>query len=220
MNDSVFKVGDIVWCVSNDGFATAVIIGINGEEYTFVDTRDLKEFKNKLSDFSTIEPQEQIPPTYLHLSSFNNLNHCLRKAKKYEQYGIKIAVIDDGRTVYKTGDPIEVSPYVVPENIIFYHWSDPNVVQPNYAWHFIYLHGKAEYFNQSRCGANDWYWNAPDLILSNVPIPEEPGEYRAKLYGKDVIAVLADRHGWMSGRACFEDDLEALAHCRDVAAWR
>jgi hypothetical protein len=64
--------------------------------------------------------------------------------------------------------------------------------------------------------------DAPDLVVADQPMPTKPGEYPAKLYGMDVIAVI-DYHPimkkLMAGRCAAVNDVEGLAHARDVKNW-
>lgn len=98
-----------------------------------------------------------------------------------------------------------------------YHYSDPNA--KNYhPWHFVYAHGEAEIYNgQQMQHLEDR--SADDLLCSDQPMPTQEGEYKAKLYGKDVIVVIAKNH-FLKGRAALTTDIVALEHCRKPEDWR
>jgi hypothetical protein len=101
----------------------------------------------------------------------------------------------------------------------FYHDYDPDHLEDD-RWHFVYLHGEAEEFNEENRIANGWEWSASDTFCSPDPMPTEAGEYHAVLYGRPVIVVLADRRSLRGGRAALADDTIALDHCRAVDDWR
>lgn len=106
----------------------------------------------------------------------------------------------------------------------FYHEHDPMAPDTDHVhyWHFVYIHGKAEDDMGVRANLMDWEWAAPDLFVSDQVMPTEPGEYEVNIYGKKAIAVLA-MHRFMNvltGRVAYENDVEALAHCRKLDDWR
>jgi hypothetical protein len=100
----------------------------------------------------------------------------------------------------------------------FYHAGDPDA--PRSLWHFVYLHGLAQSQNDARALSRDFNDEAGDLIACSSPMPEHAGEYKASLYGDEVVVVLADRGGWLGGRAALACDAHALAHVRKPKDWR
>ncbi len=100
-----------------------------------------------------------------------------------------------------------------------YHEYDPTAPSPAFRWPFAYLHGEAETLMDSTQRERGWKWSAPDIFESDQPMPKEPGEYKADLYGKEVIVVVARRHSGLDGRAALVSDGEGLAHCREVDSW-
>lgn len=101
---------------------------------------------------------------------------------------------------------------------VFYHAGDP--AAPQSLWHFVYLHGQAEDRNYERAAEHDFVDEAGDLIACSTPLPTEAGEYTAMLYGEEVVVVLADRGGWLGGRAALASDEQALRHVRAPIDWR
>lgn len=103
-----------------------------------------------------------------------------------------------------------------------HHLNDPMFGHDIYDWPFVYLHGQAEQHNATYADACGFEWAAPDIFKADRPMPVEPGEYQAKLYGRDVIVVLAERFNGrlLGGRAACADDANALVHVRDVQSWR
>lgn len=103
-----------------------------------------------------------------------------------------------------------------------FHPSDPAVgsLRESHFWSYVYLDGRAEEVSgaeMNAAGIADR--DADDLIVSDVPRPELPGEYPATLYGQAAIVVMAERHGHMGGRVALAGDLDSLAMCRDTARW-
>lgn len=209
-------VGDTVF-IAADGFDTAIIKQIDGDLYTFISCDTLREYQVPLKEIELLE-QDKKRTKILYLGNFQTTESCVRKAQKYQQYGIPVKILDKNDQEYiPTG---HVPPYEAPKDIKFYNDEDPDKPQPNYMWHFVYLHGQVEEDNEKLQFDKGWQWQAPDLFVSNVPMPEEPGEYIADFYGKKVIAVVAERYGHLCGRASYDTDLVALTHSRKVEDWR
>lgn len=102
-----------------------------------------------------------------------------------------------------------------------YSANDP-AAPSNTLWHFVYLHGEAEGVASELTYRNNWPDGAADLCVLDGTHPTTPGEYPVTLYGRDAVAVLADRglSGHLSGRVALMDDADGLAHARNVAEWR
>ena len=100
----------------------------------------------------------------------------------------------------------------------FRHEQDPKA-QGWYRWPYVYLHGIAEKRNAERGSIEGWD-TAADIFVANGPMPTEVGEYRANLYGREVVAVLAVRDAFFNGRVAEIDDPEGLAHAREPDSWR
>lgn len=226
-------INDNLFICCKQGFSYGILLGIedipNTDDsddspdklYHFISADHLTKFSVKLSEIEILE-KAYLPVKIINNEVFDSLEAAIRFARRFESYNIPARIVEyhdqEITVLYKTGDPIEVPPYIAPGNIEFYHYSDPQA--PQYTWPFVYIHGKAEHDNDILCQQNGWEWNAPDLILSNVPIPEEPGEYKGTLYGRPVIAVLAYRHHFMGGRVAYKDDPVGLGHAKNIDAWR
>jgi hypothetical protein len=112
----------------------------------------------------------------------------------------------------------------------FFHQNDPQAPEVNYVWHWVYLHGAAEQYNMEVAlgfpvDRDDL--TAPDLFVSDQPMPTEPGLYMASLYGRDVVVCLAYRLGdrnWLCGRAAIlttrGDAVWHLQHALSPEEWR
>lgn len=104
----------------------------------------------------------------------------------------------------------------------FFHCDDE---RGKHSWHFVYLHGQAEQLSgqiyQEYIGRRECERGADDIFSADCPMPSEPGEYSAELYGHPVIAVIdyACRN-FLCGRVALVDDEAALAHCRTPQDWR
>lgn len=95
------------------------------------------------------------------------------------------------------------------------HADDPRGKPHGQRWPYVYAHGQAEQY----CMEHFKDGNAPDIIISDTPMPTEPGEYPVTFYGQPAIAVLSKQHGHMEGRMALESDTVALAHCRTPDKW-
>lgn len=107
----------------------------------------------------------------------------------------------------------------------FYHERDPNAPAPNHCWHWVYLHGQAEYHMETVQREKGWGWAAPDLFVCDQPMPTEPGHYEAMLYGRRVVVVLAAPERYKSlgkpcGRAAFPEDEAGFRHASTPEDWR
>lgn len=104
-----------------------------------------------------------------------------------------------------------------------YHVHDPALpADAAEQWGYVYLHGEAEAVNDRMQQANDWEWYAPDMFVSDQPMPTSPGEYEVRLYGNRAFAVLAmpEPRDWLCGRVALETDERALKHVRTPEDWR
>ena len=104
----------------------------------------------------------------------------------------------------------------------FFHCDDN---RGEHYWPFVYLHGQAEHLSgalyQAYICRSEVDRGADDIFCCDSPMPIEPGEYLAELYGHPVIAVIdyAGRN-FLCGRVALIDDEVALAHCRIPQDWR
>lgn len=102
----------------------------------------------------------------------------------------------------------------------FFHYSDPQAKDYD-PWHYCYLHGEAERFNEKQQINNDWEWAAPDLFVCDEPL-NGPGRYEGNLYGRIVVMFVAyppDRN-WLCGRGAFPEDTVAYKHASKPEEWR
>jgi hypothetical protein len=104
---------------------------------------------------------------------------------------------------------------------IFYHYNDPAAPKDAHRWPFVYLHGAAESHNEKKAEVNGWEWVAPDLFVSDQPMPTETGDYAAVLYGMRVVAVI--RVTWlgpqMCGRVACPNDQRGYEHAKSSERW-
>lgn len=111
----------------------------------------------------------------------------------------------------------------------FFAWRDACGKQDIdfFDWPYCYLHGQAE---DIMCNQN--IDAAPDIFYANQPMPTQPGEYPATLYGTPVVAVISDyetRYGRkyemgvkLYGRVYAVNDPipENIQHCKTPKDWR
>lgn len=103
----------------------------------------------------------------------------------------------------------------------FYHLYDPAKPEGAEMWSFTYLHGPAEEYVASVAQERDWEWNAPDIIVSDMPSPLAPGMYFCRLYGRQLVVVMDWHNGRLGGQAAFpiEGD-EYYRHLFNSERWR
>ena len=88
----------------------------------------------------------------------------------------------------------------------FYHENDPRIKDMLvHRWPFCYMHGAAEDVINIEQYERDISWSAPDLFVCNEPMPSEAGAYYGKLYGHDVVMVIAEHLGTLGGRGAINE---------------
>jgi len=93
--------------------------------------------------------------------------------------------------------PVEIYPFDTPYEFV---------------WNFVYLHGKAECIMEQE-------QSAPDLFRANQTKPTQEGNYLCSINGELAVAVLAIRHGLLTGRVALLSDSEALKHALTPEDW-
>lgn len=106
--------------------------------------------------------------------------------------------------------------------INLYHPSDPES-PTNELWHFVYLDGAAETYNNVVAEYSLWEQQASDLICCDIDQTTlTAGEYDCLLYGKPALAIISRRfESTLAGRIVLkEDTAERIAFNKNPKNWR
>ncbi|RJQ30339.1 hypothetical protein C4565_00715 [Candidatus Parcubacteria bacterium] len=141
-----------------------------------------------------------------------------KRCEKHPKYTKYRDAYTDDQLIQKLEDIKQE--WVIPK---LYHERDPiTKTFEAHRWPFVYIHLNAEDDMMKYQRENNWEWGAPDLFVSDQPMPKEPGRYPVEIYGKKALAVIDYSRGkkWLSGRVSYLDDKLGLRHCKKPEDWR